>query len=84
MTSCTVVLEFNYGTSGERESLGSVWLRAGDGRADLDSDSPLEELPGWSRIVGPIEYEAAAQAHAALLRFFGSAGLEVFDEGVAD
>jgi hypothetical protein len=62
LTLCTVVLEFNYGEP--RESLGSVWLFSGDGTQDLALSAPLGSLPGWVRIVGPIDYESARHIHA--------------------
>lgn len=79
---CTVVLEFNYGDPGS--SLGSVWLRNGDGRPDFESDEPLESLPGWVRIVGPIDYDLASSIQSALAKFLADSGVVVIDEGIAD
>ena len=82
MTRCTLVLEFNYGAP--RSNLGSVWLFGGDGRADLEREEGIAKLPGWCKLVGPIDYEMAASIHRELLAFLRSSGVEVFDEGIAD
>jgi hypothetical protein len=82
MRACTVVLQFNYGPP--RSSLGSVWVFAGDGREDLASDSELEELAGWRKSVGPVDYDLASGIQREIVLFMRAAGVEVFDEGVAD
>jgi hypothetical protein len=82
MHTCTLVLEYNYGKP--EESLGSVWLFNGDGRANLQEDSPLGTLPSWVKVVGPIQHELATSIHAALKRFLEQSGVVVIDEGVAD
>ena len=82
LSICTVVLEYNYGKPGA--SLGSVWLFNGDGTADFDSPEPLASLPGWVRIVGPIEFAAAGAIHAALKSFFEQSEVTVIDAGIAD
>jgi len=56
----------------------------GDGRAILQEDLPLDSLPGWVKVVGPIEHELASSIHGALKRFLEQSGVEVFDEGIAD
>ena len=79
---CTVVLEYNYSKPGT--SLGSVWLFNGDGTAGLEGSAPLEALPGWIRIAGPLDYESANEIHSRLKKFFEQSGVTVIDEGVAD
>lgn len=76
------MLEFNYGKPGS--SLGSVWLFKGDGSEDLESDSPFASLPGWVRIVGPIDYEVAGAIHAALKAFLEESGVTVLADATAD
>ena len=82
MKQCTLVLEFHYGKPGADR--GSVWLFAGDGSAGLESDQPFSELPGWHRLVGPVDYELASDVQRRLTAFLRSSGVEVIDEGVAD
>lgn len=82
LSICTLVLEFNYAKPGT--SLGSVWLFSGDGSHDLEEAVPLDSLPNWVKIVGPIDYETASKIHAALKTFLERSGVVVIDEGVAD
>lgn len=82
--TCTLVLEFNYTRDRGRGGRGTVWLFAGDGRLDLGNESPLEELPGWARLAGPIDYELAGEIHSQLKNFFQASGIVVIDEGIAD
>lgn len=82
MRSCTIVLQYNYGKP--RSSLGSVWLFAGDGREDVAIDNEFEELAGWRKVVGPVDYELARSVHSEFISFMQASGVEVFDEGVAD
>ncbi len=81
--TCTLVLEFNYSKPGGA-SLGSVWLFDGDGTAALQQSAPLETLPHWVKVAGPIDYELANSIHGALKRFFEQSGVTVIDEGIAD
>lgn len=80
--TCTLVLEYNYSKSGV--SLGSVWLFNGDGTSALKNSSPLDTLPNWFKVAGPVDYELANAIHAALKRFFEQSGVTVIDEGIAD
>ncbi len=82
MTTCTLVLEFNYGEP--KSSLGSVWLFNGDGSSHLESDEPFDSIPGWARIAGPLDYNVAAGIHRSLCRFLESCGVMVIDDAVAD
>ncbi len=82
LTLCTLVLQFNYGKP--EDLLGSVWLFNGDGVPDLESSDPLGSTSGWTRLVGPIDYNAAAKIHASLKKFLEESGVTVIDEGVAD
>ena len=80
--TCTLVLEFNYSKPGV--SLGSVWLFNGDGGSALKDSAPLETLPNWFKVAGPIDYELANTIHAALKKFFEHSGVPIIDEGIAD
>ena len=86
LTTCTLVLEYNYNDLDESPDTdrGSVWLIGGDGRPSPRQEEPLCSLPGWTKVVGPVELEIASSIHAALKGFFGNNGVTVFDEGVAD
>ena len=77
-----MVLEFNHGKRGS--SLGSVWLFAGDGRPDLERVEALEGLPGWSRLIGPVEPELASSVQEKLVAFLRSTGVEVVDDAIAE
>jgi len=44
----------------------------------------LSERAGWTKIIGPVEYQIAAETHAKLKTFLISAGVLVLDEGIAD
>jgi hypothetical protein len=79
---CTLVLEYNYGKPGT--SLGSVWLLNGDGTDDLVSSTPLTSLPGWVRIVGPIDYEVAAVITSNIHQFLEQCGVVVIADAIAD
>jgi hypothetical protein len=81
-TVFTVVLEFNHGKHGS--SLGSVWLFAGDGRPDLERVEALDGLPGWLRLIGPVEHELASRVQEKLVVFLRSSGVEVIDEAIAE
>lgn len=84
LTQCTVVLEFNY-QEDPSLSLGTVWLYPGDASEFLEnSEDPLEESPGWARIVGPIDYGLAGGIQSALVKFLRESGVSVVDEGIAD
>ena len=83
MKSCTLVLEYNYSKPGAKD-LGSVWIHPGDARTDLQGSTPLSERAGWTKIIGPVEYQIAAETHAKLKTFLISAGVLVLDEGIAD
>ena len=80
--TCTLVLEYNYNKPGV--SLGSVWLFDGDGTAALQQSAPLETVPHWVKVTGPIDYALANSIHGALKRFFQQSGVTVIDEGIAD
>jgi hypothetical protein len=82
MQSCTLVLEFNCTPKGQDS--GSVWLFAGDGSADLARPAPFDQLPGWSRVAGPLPYQTVHDIHAALKKFLVQSGVTVIDEGVAE
>jgi hypothetical protein len=84
--TCTLVLEYNYSETDVQadEDKGSVWLFAGDGRSSLAQPEPVCELPGWTRIAGPIDLELASSIHAALKSFLESNGVTVIDQGIAD
>lgn len=88
MTMCntvTIILEFNYSDPRRPElTLGSVWLYNGDGHAGWEDERPLVELPGFLKVVGPIDYEIASQIHGALKTFFEQSGTTVLDKGIAD
>jgi hypothetical protein len=83
---CSLVLEYNYSDVIETPHVGrrSVWLIGGDGRPSLSQEGPLCSLPGWTKVVGPIELETASSVHAALKSFFENNGVVLIDEGVAD
>jgi hypothetical protein len=83
---CTLVLEYNYSDVNETPHVdrGSVWLIGGDGRQSLNQEGPLCSLPGWTKVIGPIELETASSVHAALKSFFENNGVVLIDEGVAD
>jgi hypothetical protein len=80
--TCTLVLEYNYSKPGV--SLGSVWLFNGDGASALENTAPLDTLPNWFKVAGPVDYELANAIHAALKKFFEQSGVAVIDEGIAD
>ena len=61
-----------------------MWLIGGDGRPSLSQEDPLRSLPGWTKVVGPVEYATASSVHAALKSFFENNGVVVIDEGIAD
>ena len=82
LTCCTLVLEFNYGKPGT--SLGSIWLFDGNGLPHLESSEPLDSIPGWRRVAGPIDYETAAGIHSSLKKYLEGCGVTVIAEGVAD
>ena len=82
MQSCTLVLE--YSRTPEGQDSGSVWLLAGDGSGDLARPEPFDELPGWSRVAGPLPYQTVHDIHAALKKFLVQSGVAVIDEGVAE
>ena len=52
--------------------------------SDLDSERTLDELPGWNRVLGPIEFETAVRFSERLAAFLKDSGVEVLQEGVAD
>jgi hypothetical protein len=79
----TLILQYNYGDPGD-PSLGSVWAYNGDGSAGWEDARPLEDLPGFVKVVGPIDYEIAARVHAGLKRFFEESGETVLDKGITD
>lgn len=79
---CTLVWQYNYGALGGQGA--SVWVYFGDGRQDLESDAELASLPGWVRLIGPVDTELATSVHGALKLFLLRAGVVVHDEGVAD
>lgn len=79
---CTLVLEYNYSRPGA--SLGSVWLFNGDGTSSLSQSSPLDTLPNWVKVAGPVDYDLANTIHGNLKRFFEHNGVSVIDEGIAD
>ncbi|HEY4414718.1 MAG TPA: hypothetical protein VGO57_03415 [Verrucomicrobiae bacterium] len=78
----TLVLEYNYVATGE--SLGSVWLFYGDGTSDLTKTETMESMPGWLKIIGPVDYEIASDVQANLKVFFERNGQKVIDKGIAD
>jgi hypothetical protein len=80
---CTLVLEFNYSEK-PSNSLGTVWLYNGDGSNVLTQDKPIESIPNWVKIVGPIDYNIAKQIQIALKIFFISSGVSVIDHGITD
>jgi hypothetical protein len=82
MDICTLVLE--YSRAPKSRDVGSVWIYAGDGIASLARPEPIEELEGWTRVAGPLPYEAASEIHAALKAFFEKSGVRVIDQGIAD
>jgi hypothetical protein len=87
MTGCntvTIILEFNRHARQSESLLGSVWLYNGDGRAGWEDERTLAELPGFLKVVGPIDYEIASQIHGALKTFFEQSGATVLDKGIAD
>lgn len=80
--TCTLVLEYNY--SRPSVSLGSVWLFNGDGTSALEKSAPLDTLPNWVKVAGPIDYDLAATIRSALKKFFEQNGVTVIDDSVAD
>jgi len=79
---CTLVLEYNQTES--ISAVGSVWLYCGDGSRDLAVEAPLDTLPRWHKIVGPIGYDVAHRVHSSLKAFFTRCRVHVIDEGIAD
>jgi hypothetical protein len=79
MQTCTLVWEYNYTPVGAKESFGSVWIFAGDGREDLE-----RRLPGWVKVAGPINLDLATRIHESLKDFFIQNEVEVLDKGIAD
>ena len=53
-------------------------------RRPWEDECPLVELPGFLKVVGPIDYEIASQIHGALKTFFEQSGATVMDKGIAD
>lgn len=82
MEICTIAVECNY--SGGPAQLGSVWLFNGDGTADLDKGIAMEALPGWTRIMGPVDYDVAISTGHALKKFFEGSSIRVIETGIAD
>ena len=82
MDTCTLALQFNY--TKKLDSQGTVWIFNGDGRSDLAQPEPLDEMPGWTRVAGPLPFEMAGSIHGALKDFFTRSGVTVIDEGIAD
>lgn len=82
MKHITLALEFNHNDTGS--SLGTVWLFNGDGSADLAKEDALCSLPGWARIVGPIDQGLAIQIVHSLKAFFEESGVSVMDRGISD
>ena len=84
LSLCTVVLEYNY-QADPALALGSVWLFAGDASQFLEEpDEALAEVPGWTKIAGPIDLEIASAIQSALVHFLRDNGVFVIDEGIAD
>ena len=79
---CTLVLEFNYGKASA--SLGSVWILDGDGSVDLTSSSALSSMPGWVKVVGPVDYEIAVSITSSLRQFLEGCGVTVISDAITD
>lgn len=59
----------------------SLWMIAGDERADRVE----RKLPGWIKIIGPVEWNLAFQVQTGLCEFlFEKNGILVFREMIAD
>ena len=80
---CTLALEYDYPAAGSARSMGSVWLYpGGDGTPDLDTDAPLDSLPGWLQIAGPGAYEKASKLHAGMKELLEAVDVQVIDVGI--
>jgi len=77
-----LVLEYNYAKKSGGD--GTVWIYNGDGCGDFARSEPLQQLPGWFRVAGPLPYDTAASIQGALKDFFTRSGIKVIDKGVAD
>ena len=82
MTTCTLVLEYNYAKKSAGD--GTVWIFSGDGSADLARSEPFQQMSGWIKVAGPLPYDTAAGIQQALKDFFTRSGVGVIDKGVAD
>lgn len=78
---CTLVVEFKYTRTSK--GLGAVWIFAGNGTEDLESEDDLKDLPGWFQLVDDLDDERAATIHKNLKEFLVVNGVEVISEGIA-
>lgn len=81
LTACTLVLEYEH--VNKNVSVGNIWIYAGNGLRDLDTDGDLGERPGWVRLASSLDYEVAAKIHENLESFLTANGVKVISEGVA-
>ncbi len=68
------------------DSRASVWLFAGDGRPsiELSNYDEMSSIPGWTKVVGPIDSKIAVSVHAALKSFLEGNGVMVINEDAID